>query len=111
MAGQDDGFISTSKLAKTLGMQTGAVFQQLQEMGLIEKAGDKWELTDAGKGRGGKYLSSKKYGTWIAWPKAGCDTAICIPRPCVHRPAPASSPAVTTIPTIWPVSPKVLLAI
>ncbi len=38
-------------------------------MGLIEKVAEKWELTEAGKQRGAKYLSSQKYGTWIAWPK------------------------------------------
>lgn len=69
MAIEDDGFISTSRLAKDLGMQVSSVFSQLQGMGLVEKAGEKWELTEAGKQRGGKYLSSPKYGTWIAWPK------------------------------------------
>lgn len=69
MTNQDDGFISTSKLAKDIGMQVGNVFAQLRDMGLVEKSGDKWELTEAGKQRGGKYISSQKYGTWIAWPK------------------------------------------
>lgn len=69
MATIDDGFISTSSIAKNLGMQVGGVFAQLQQMGLVQKAGDKWELTEAGKQRGGKYLSSPKYGTWIAWPR------------------------------------------
>jgi hypothetical protein len=69
MPNGDDGFISTSKLAKDLGMQVGIVFAQLQGMGLVQKTGEKWELTEAGKQRGGKYLSSPKYGTWIAWPK------------------------------------------
>lgn len=66
---EDDGFISTSKLAKELGMPVGNVFDQLRQMGLIDKVGDKVELTEEGKRRGGKYLSSQKYGTWIAWPK------------------------------------------
>jgi len=69
MPKQDDGYISTSRLAKELGMQVSSVFDQLREMGLIQKTGDKWELTEPGEQRGGKYLSSKKYGTWIAWPK------------------------------------------
>lgn len=69
MSKQDDGFISTSQLAKALGMQVGSVFAQLKDMGLVQKVGEKWELTEAGKQRGGKYLSSEKYGTWIAWPK------------------------------------------
>ena len=69
MTTEDDGFISTSRLAKDLGWPVGSVFSQLRDMGLAEKVGEKWELTQAGKARGGKYLSSKKYGTWIAWPK------------------------------------------
>lgn len=69
MAIEDDGFISTSRLAKDLGMQVGDVFAQLLGMGLVEKVGDKWGLTEEGKRRGGTYKSSPKYGTWIAWPK------------------------------------------
>ncbi len=64
-----DGYISTSRLAKELGMHVSNVFEQLRLLGLIEKVGDKVELTEEGKRRGGKYLSSPKYGTWIAWPK------------------------------------------
>ena len=45
------------------------MFAQFQQMGLVQKNGEKWELTDAGKQRGGKYISSQKYGTWIAWPR------------------------------------------
>lgn len=69
MTTKDDGFISTSSIARDLGMQVSSVFLQLQQMGLVQKLGDKWELTDAGKQRGGKYISSQKYGTWIAWPR------------------------------------------
>jgi hypothetical protein len=69
MTTKDDGFISTSSIARDLGMQVSGVFSQLQQMGLVQKIGDKWELTDAGKNRGGKYISSQKYGTWIAWPR------------------------------------------
>jgi Mn-dependent DtxR family transcriptional regulator len=69
MTTQDDGFISTSKLAKDLGLQVSSVFAQLHDSGLVEKNGDKWALTEAGKQRGAKYLSSPKYGTWIVWPK------------------------------------------
>ena len=62
-------YISASQLAKCLGMPVGQVFAQLQEMGLIGKNGEKWDLTEEGKRRGGRYQSSTKYGTWIAWPK------------------------------------------
>ena len=69
MAKRDDGFISTSRLAKELGMKTSVVFEQLRGMKLIEKSGDKWELTDESKRPGGKYLSSPKFGARIAWRK------------------------------------------
>jgi len=65
----DDGYISTSRLAKELHMPMGNVFDQLRKMGLIQKVGEKDELTEEGKRRGGKYMSSPQYGTWIAWPK------------------------------------------
>jgi len=65
----DDGFISTSRLAKELHLPMSNVFEQLRKMGLIQKVGDKDELTEEGMRRGGKYISSPKYGTWIAWPK------------------------------------------
>jgi hypothetical protein len=65
----DDGFISTSRLAKELHLPMANVFEQLRKKGLIQKAGDKDELTEEGKRRGGRYMSSPQYGTWIAWPK------------------------------------------
>ena len=65
----DDGYISTSRLARELQMPMANVFDQLRKMGLIQKVGDKDELTEEGIRRGGKYISSPKYGTWIAWPK------------------------------------------
>jgi len=69
MPQEDDGFISTSRLAKELGMPFAHVAGQLQEMGLVEKVGQEWKLTDAGLQRGAKYITSQKYGTFIAWPK------------------------------------------
>ncbi len=65
MSNQDDGFISTSRLAKDLGIPVASVFDQLRQLGLIETNGDKTELTEAGKQRGGRYMSSQKYGTWM----------------------------------------------
>lgn len=69
MTTPDDGFISTSSIARNIGMQIASVFAQLQQIGLVQKIGDKWELTDAGRQRGGKYITSAKYGTFIVWPK------------------------------------------
>ncbi len=65
MSTQDDGFFSTSRLAKDLNIPVASVFDQLRQLGLIEKIGDKAERTEAGKQRGGRYMSSQKYGTWM----------------------------------------------
>lgn len=69
MSTDNDGYLSTSRLAKELGLSISNVFDQLHALGLVEKVGERWELTESGRQRGGKYLSSPKYGTWIAWPR------------------------------------------
>ncbi len=61
--------LSTSALAKALGKNSQALFKQLTDMGLIVRNADYWDLTDAGKLRGGNYKESQKYGRYIAWPE------------------------------------------
>ncbi len=79
---KDDGYISTSRLAKELHLPMANVFEQLRQKGLIQKVGDKDELTNEGKRRGGKYISSPQYGTWIAWPKDIIKVESCMPGGC-----------------------------
>jgi len=59
----------TTYLSKELKMSTKAMFQQLVEVGLIIRNGDDWELTQAGKSKGGIYkqVDNKRR---IIWPES-----------------------------------------
>ncbi|SEH04423.1 DNA topoisomerase I [Candidatus Venteria ishoeyi] len=61
--------ISTTALAKKLGIASKALFAYLLESGLIEKADKVWQLTTKGKHKGGDYKESKQYGKYIVWPE------------------------------------------
>lgn len=50
----DDGYISTSRLAKNLNIPVANVFDQLRQMGLIQAVGEKTEMTEEDKRRGGR---------------------------------------------------------
>jgi hypothetical protein len=45
------------------------MFVRLINLGLIEKKGDVWSLTNEGVNKGGKFISSKRFGKYIAWPE------------------------------------------
>jgi hypothetical protein len=60
--------LSTTALAKELNKSTQELFQQLSDMGLILRNGDNWELTAAGKLKGGLYREYDKYKRYIVWP-------------------------------------------
>ena len=62
--------LSTTVLAKELKMSSKAMFQQLVEVGLINRNGENWELTPAGKSSGGLYRNHEKYGRYIVWPES-----------------------------------------
>ena len=62
--------LSTTVLAKELKMTSKAMFQQLVEVGLIIRNGDTWELTQAGKSKGGIYKQHEKWGRYIVWPES-----------------------------------------
>ena len=51
--------LSTTNLAKELKISTRDMFQELVENGLIVKTSSGWELTPAGKSKGGIYKKSK----------------------------------------------------
>ena len=65
-----DRELSTTVLAKALKMTSKAMFQQLIEVGLIICNGDSWELTQAGKSKGGVYKQHEKWGRYIVWPES-----------------------------------------
>ncbi len=62
--------LSTSALAKELGKSSQALFKQLVEIGLIVRNANNWDLTSAGKLKGGIYRQGDKYGKYIVWPQA-----------------------------------------
>ncbi|MFH1032449.1 MAG: glycerol kinase [Chloroflexota bacterium] len=66
---ENENELSTSALAKALGMDSQILFKQLAEMGLIVRNANNWELTSAGKLKGGIYRQGDKY-RYIVWPKA-----------------------------------------
>ncbi len=61
--------LSTSKLAKKLGMRTGALVDQLLAKRYLEKEDDKMKLAEAGRKAGGEFRSSPQFGPYFIWPK------------------------------------------
>ncbi|MEO0520679.1 MAG: glycerol kinase [Cyanobacteria bacterium P01_A01_bin.116] len=61
--------LSTTALSKALGLSAKALFAQLLELQLIQKAGDDWVLTAVGIEKGGDYKVSKRFGKYIVWPE------------------------------------------
>jgi len=61
--------LTTSKLAKSLGKKTAEVSDRLLAKGLLQRDGDQFKLTDAGKKAGGEVRVSQKYGRYFIWPK------------------------------------------
>jgi coproporphyrinogen III oxidase-like Fe-S oxidoreductase len=61
--------LTTSKLAKALGIKTGELTDRLLEKGFIERDDGQLKLTKSGKDIGGEFRYSKKYGPYFIWPK------------------------------------------
>ena len=59
--------LSTSNLAKKLGIQTSALYDNLIARGLIQRQGNKERLTRLGKEAGGKEIRCKS-GQFVVWP-------------------------------------------
>ena len=66
----DNGYdkLTTSKLAKALGLRTGQLNEKLLAAGLLERDGDLLKLTAKGKTAGGEFRVSKQYGPFFLWP-------------------------------------------
>ena len=60
--------LTTSKLAKALGMRTGELNDKLITAGLLMREDDQFKLTDQGKAAGGEFRFSKKFGPFFIWP-------------------------------------------
>lgn len=64
-----DTYLSSSALARHLGMPARELFELLAEQGWITRAGNHWRLTAKGEFEGGTYQTSERYGTYIVWPE------------------------------------------
>jgi hypothetical protein len=60
--------LSTSALAKQLGIPSQQVFTTLKDYAWIRKVEDGWSLTSKGEFEGGEYVHRKRYGRYIVWP-------------------------------------------
>lgn len=60
--------LTTSKLAKSIGLKTNELLDKLMTAGLLEDKDGKAYLTDKGKECGGEFKYSKRYGSYFLWP-------------------------------------------
>jgi len=67
-------FLSTSALAKQLGMSSKELFSKFTKNQLIEKLDGQWCLTNLGAKIGGEYKESKQYGRYIVWSASMANT-------------------------------------
>ncbi|SDY38273.1 hypothetical protein SAMN05421644_1571 [Allochromatium warmingii] len=61
--------LTTSKLAKKLGVKTGELTDKLVELGLLELRDGKHYITAKGKEFGGEFRMSPKFGPYFLWPE------------------------------------------
>ena len=61
--------LSTSALAKQMGLGSKDLFIKLADKGYIQRENEAWQLTDQGQLKGGEYVESSKYGKYITWPE------------------------------------------
>ena len=65
----DSDRLSTSALARKLGLPVQQLFATLKDYGWIQRHEDAWLLTNKGEFEGGSYIDSKRYGRYIVWPE------------------------------------------
>ena len=61
--------LTTSKLARSLGVKTSDLTDKLLAKQFLLKEADKLTLTDAGKAAGGELKVSNRFGPYFLWPK------------------------------------------
>lgn len=62
--------LTTSKLARKLGLKTTALTDQLLESGHLELKSGKPHLTEKGKQAGGEFRMSPRFGAYFLWPES-----------------------------------------
>jgi phosphatidylserine/phosphatidylglycerophosphate/cardiolipin synthase-like enzyme len=60
--------LTTSKLAKQMGISSKELYEQLIAAGLVENKNGKSYLTDKGKAVGGEFRTSQRFGPYFIWP-------------------------------------------
>ena len=61
--------LTTSRLAKTMGMKTADLSARLIDLGLLEPREGKNYITAKGKAAGGEFRMSPKHGPYFLWPE------------------------------------------
>lgn len=61
--------LSTSKVAKKIGLKTQDFLEKLTEQGLLEIQGESHVLTTKGEELGGETITSKRFGKYFIWPE------------------------------------------
>jgi phosphatidylserine/phosphatidylglycerophosphate/cardiolipin synthase-like enzyme len=61
--------LTTSKLAKKLGMKTNDLTEKLVQSGFLESREGKHYITNKGKDVGGEFRMSPKFGPYFLWPE------------------------------------------
>ncbi|WP_146434477.1 phospholipase D family protein [Blastopirellula retiformator] len=60
--------LTTSKLAKQVGVSTESISKSLVESGYLELREGRQFITEAGKAAGGEFKFSKRFGPYFLWP-------------------------------------------
>ena len=61
-------YLTTTKLAEKLEIDSKQLFAQLNEWGWIERRDKRWVLTDLGRDKGGQTRSAPEIGEFVVWP-------------------------------------------
>lgn len=62
-------YLTTTKLAEKLRIDSKQLFTQLNEWGWIERKDKRWVLTDLGIEKGGQTRSAPEIGEFVVWPE------------------------------------------
>ena len=68
----DINYVSTTTVSKELNIDASELFTILNFKGWITRSNDKWTITKTGEAKGGKLITSEKYGEYIGWPNNQC---------------------------------------
>lgn len=65
----ETGKLSTSKLARKLGIKTGDLFERALGVGYVEMQGDQHVLTAKGQQAGVEFIAKSRFGPYFLWPE------------------------------------------